>query len=68
MPRLSRDSCGDAFALPHQAHEEMLRADVVMAEPSGLVYCQLDDLLRPGSEADLTRTAPFASADDELDG
>src|SRR5207248_3731157 len=63
------DTGGDALTFPHEAEEEVLGADVAVAELAGLVDRQLDDLLRPWRERDLARGGRrVAPADDELDG
>ena len=60
------DARGDAFAFPHDADEQVLRADVVMAQPARLVHRKLDYLLGAGREPDVARRGTFAPADDEL--
>ena len=42
------DAGGDALALAHEAEQQVLRADVVVAEAAGLVDRQLDDALGAG--------------------
>ena len=59
---------GDALALAHEAQEQVLRADVVVAQAAGLVHGQLDDLLGTRRQADLADHSAVAAADDELDG
>ncbi len=59
---------GDSLALPHQAEEQVLCTDVVVAEAPGLVDGELDDALRPRREADFAHDWPIPAADDELDG
>jgi len=61
-------SCGDALPFADEAEQEVLRADVVVAEASRLVDGQLDDPLGAGSEADLADDRSVTPADDELDG
>ena len=61
------DAGGDALALADEAEQQVLRADVVVAEPAGLVDGQLDDALRPRRQADLADDRAVAAADDELD-
>ena len=51
-----------------QAEEQVLGADVVVAQPSCLVDGQLDDSLRAGGQANLTHNRAIAAADDELNG
>ena len=62
------DAGGDALALADEAQEQVLRADVVVAEPAGLVDRELDHALRARRQADLADDRPVAAADDELDG
>ena len=61
------DAGGDALALAHEAEQEVLGADVVVAQAASLVDGQLDDLLGAGRQADLADDRPIAAADDELD-
>ncbi len=49
---------GDALALADQAEQDVLGADVVVAELQRLAQAQLEDLLRPRREGDVARTAP----------
>ena len=58
---------GDAFALAHEAEQKVLRADVVVAEPTRLVDRQLDHALGARRQAHLADDRPIAPADDELD-
>jgi G3E family GTPase len=62
------DTGGDPLALADEAQEQVLRADVVVAEPAGLVDRELDHPLRPRRQADLADDRPVAAPDDELDG
>ena len=62
------DAGGDALALADEAEEQVLGADVVVAEPAGLVDGELDDALRARGEPDLADDRPVAATDDELDG
>ena len=62
------DAGGDALALADEAQEQVLGADVVVAEPAGLVDRELDHPLRPRRQADLADDRPVAAPDDELDG
>ena len=62
------DAGGDALALADEAEQQVLRADVVVAEAAGLVDGELDDALGARRQADLTDDRPIAAADDELDG
>ena len=61
------DARRDALAFADEAKEQVLSADVVVAEPSGLVDRQLDHSLRSRRQADLADDWPVASPDDELD-
>ena len=63
-----QDARGDALALADEAEQQVLRADVVVAQPTGLVDGQLDDALGARREPDLAHDRPIAAADDELDG
>jgi hypothetical protein len=47
------DLGGDAFALFHQAEEDVLGSDVAVVEAARLFDRQFKDLLRPGGEGDL---------------
>ena len=62
------DAGGDALALADEAEQQVLRADVVVAEAARLVDGQLDDALRARRQADLADDRPVAAPDDELDG
>ena len=62
------DAGRDAFALADEAEEQVLRADVVVAEAAGLVDRQLDDPLGAGRQADLADDRAVTATDDELDG
>ena len=61
------DAGGDALALADEAQQQVLRADVVVAEPAGLVDGELDHALRTRREADLADDRAITTADDELD-
>ena len=61
------DARGDPLALADETEEQVLRADVVVAEASGLVDRQLDDPLGSRRQADLADDRPVAAPDDELD-
>ena len=63
-----QDAGGDPLALADEAEQQVLRADVVVAEAARLVDRQLDDPLRARRQADLADDRPIAAADDELDG
>ncbi len=58
---------GDTFAFAHQTQQEMLGADVVVAQAARLVDGQLNDLLRTRSQANLADDHAVAAANDELD-
>ena len=59
---------GDALALADEAEQQVLGADVVVAEAARLVDRELDDPLGPRRQADLADDRPVAAPDDELDG
>ena len=59
---------GDPLALPDEAQEQVLRADVVVTEAARLVDGQLDHALGARREPDLADDRSIAAADDELDG
>ena len=61
------DAGGDALALADEAEQQVLRADVVVAEAAGLVDRELDDALRARRQADLADDRAIPSPDDELD-
>ena len=63
-----QDAGGDPLTLADQAQEQVLGADVVVAQPAGLVDGQLDDALGARRQPDLAHDRPIAPADDELDG
>ena len=58
---------GDAFALADQAEEDVLGADVVVAELQRFAQRELEHLLRARREGDVTRRGLAAVADDLLD-
>ena len=58
---------GDALALAHEAQQQVLGTDVVVAQPPRLVDGQLDHPLGAGRQADLADDRPVAATDDELD-
>ena len=66
-PERLEDAGGDALALADEAEEQVLRADVVVAEAARLVDGQLDDALGARGQPDLADDRPIAAADDELD-
>ena len=59
---------GDALALADEAEQQVLGADVVVAEAARLVDGELDDALGARGEADLADDRAVAAPDDELDG
>ena len=61
------DAGGDALALADEAEEQVLRADVVVAEAARLVDGELDDPLGARRQPDLADDRPIAATDDELD-
>ena len=62
------DTGGDPLALADEAQEQVLRADVVVAEAASLVDGQLDDALGARRQPDLADDRSIATTDDELDG
>ena len=58
---------GHALALTDEAEEDVLGADVVVAELQRLAERQLEDLLGPRREGDVARRRRAALADDLLD-
>ena len=66
-PERLEDTGGDPLALADEAEEQVLRADVVVAEAAGLVDGELDDALGARRQADLADDRPVAATDDELD-
>ena len=58
---------GDALALADQAEQDVLGADVVVAELQRLAQRQLEDLLGAGGEGDVPGRGLLALADDLLD-
>ncbi|MNY32904.1 hypothetical protein D3C86_1671500 [compost metagenome] len=58
---------GHALALADQTQEQVLGADVVVAELPGLIPGELEDALGAGGEGDLHRHEAGAAADDLLD-
>ena len=66
-PERLEDTGGDPLALADEAEEQVLRADVVVAEAARLVDGQLDDALGARRQADLADDRAIAATDDELD-
>src|SRR4029450_9107378 len=58
---------GNALALADQPEQDVLGADVGVAELQRLAQRQLNDLLGPGSEGDVPGGGALALADDLLD-
>ena len=63
---LHQDLGGDALALADQAEQDVLGADVVVAELQRLAQRQLQHLLRPRGEGDVAGRGLLALADDLL--
>ena len=61
------DAGGDALALADEAEQQVLGADVVVAEAAGLVDRELDDPLGARRQADFADDRAVAAPDDELD-
>ena len=66
-PEGLEDARGDPLALADKAQEQVLGADVVVAEPACLVDRELDHPLGTRRQADLADDGPVAPSDDELD-
>src|SRR5207302_178245 len=64
---VEQDARGDALVLANEAEENVLRADVVVAERQRLAERELEDLLRAGRERDLAGRDLVALADDAGD-
>ena len=63
-----QDARGDALALADETQQQVLRADVVVAEPARLVDRQLDHPLGARRQAHLADDGAVPAADDELHG
>jgi len=50
---VEQDACCDAFVLAHEAEQNVLGADVVVAEREGLTQRKLQNLLGPRRKRDL---------------
>jgi hypothetical protein len=61
---VEQDPGGDALVLAHQAEQDVLGADVVVAQAQRLAKRQLQDLLRARREGNLTGGDLLAGADD----
>ena len=59
---------GDSTLFAHEAEEEVLGADVVVAQAARLINGEFDDLLRPRREADLANDGALSPTNDELNG
>ena len=64
---VEQDAGGDALVLAHEAEQDVLGADVVVAEAQRLAERELQDLLRPRREGDLAGGDFLAGADDAHD-
>jgi hypothetical protein len=64
---IEQDPSSYALVLAHQPEQDVLGADVVVAEGQGLAQRQLEHLLRPGRERDLPRGDLLTGADDPHD-
>ena len=64
---VEQDAGGDALVLADEAEQDVLGADVVVAEAQRLAQRQLEDLLGAGRERDLAGGDLFAGADDPHD-
>src|SRR5262249_32058329 len=64
---VEQDARRDALVLADEPEQDVLGADVVVAERQRLAERQLEHLLRPRRERDLTRGALVALADDPRD-
>ena len=62
-----QDAGGDALALAHEAQEDVLGTDVVVAEALGLVDGELDNTLGARGENKIASRGGIAPTDDELD-
>src|SRR5207244_1291946 len=65
--QLHEDLSGDALALADETEEDVLRADVVVTELERLAQRELEHLLSPRRERDVTAGRRAALADDLLD-
>jgi hypothetical protein len=64
---LDQHLCGDALALADEAEQDVLGADVVVAQLQRLAQRQLEHLLGARGERDVARRRRAALADDLLD-
>ena len=65
--QVAQDPRRHAFALAHQPQQDVLGADVVVAQGQGLAQGQFEDLLRPRREGDLALRLVVALAHDAGD-
>src|SRR5439155_4056327 len=61
---VEQDARGDALVLAHEPEQDVLGADVVVAEAERLAQRQLENLLRARRERDLARRDLLARPDD----
>src|SRR5262249_54896795 len=61
---VEQDARRDAFVLAHEAEQDVLGADVVVAERQGFTECQFENLLGARGERNLPRRHLVALADD----
>ena len=64
---VEQDPCGDTLVLTHEPEQDVLGADVVVAERERFAQRQLEHLLRAGRERDLARGHFVSLADDAGD-
>ena len=64
---VEQDARSDTFVLAHEPEQDVLGADVVVAERERLAECELEDLLRARRERDLTGRDLVTLADDASD-
>src|SRR5204863_4142565 len=64
---VEQDARGDALVLADQAQQDVLRADVVVAQAQRLAEGELEDLLRARREGDLAAGDLLTGADDAHD-
>ena len=64
---VEQDAGGDALVLAHEAEQDVLRPDVVVAERQGLAQRELEHLLGARRERDLAGRDLVALADDPRD-
>ena len=64
---VEQDACGDAFVLAHEPEQDVLGADVVVAEAQRFAQRELQHLLRARRERDLAGRDLVTLADDARD-